>query len=64
MSQYLGISLRAERVTVAKQLVPQLLEILDHPIMDECQLTALIKMRMSILIGNPAMGSPPGMSDA
>ena len=63
MSQYLRISLRAERVTVAKQLVPQLLKILDHPVMDERQFTALIKMRMRILICNTAMGSPPGMSN-
>ena len=63
MSQYLGIGFRTERVTLTQQLVAQLLKILDHPIVDHCQLAALVKMRMRIVVGNFAVGSPPGMSD-
>ena len=63
MSQHLRIGLRTERVTLANKLIPQLLKILDHPVMDECQLPALIQMRMRIFVCNKAVGSPPGMSN-
>ena len=64
MSQHLRVGLRTEGVTLTDQLIPQLLKILDHPVMDERQFPALIEMRMRVFVRHPPVSGPPGMSDA
>src|SRR3984957_20180246 len=64
MSQHFGVGFRAEGMTLADQLVPQLLKILDDPVMNERQFPALIQMRMRIFVRNSPMSRPPGMSNA
>ena len=64
MSQHLRVGLRAKGMTLAEKLIPQLLKILDHPVMDERQFAALVEMRMRIFVCHQTMRRPPGMSDA
>ena len=50
--------------TVPQQRVFDLLVILDDAVVDEREFAALVKMRVSILIGRLAMRRPPGVADA
>ena len=64
MSQHLSVGLRSKGMTLTDELIPQLLEILDYPVMDERQFPALIEMRMGIFIGYLPMCRPSGVSNA
>jgi len=58
-----SVGLRAEGVALTDQLIPQLLKILDHPVMDDSELPALIEVRVRVLICHKAMRCPPGVPD-
>ena len=38
--------------------------VLDHSVVDERELAALVEVRMRVVIGDAAMGGPAGMGDA
>jgi hypothetical protein len=63
MRQNFSIGFGAEFVTLAQELFPKLLEILDHTIVDKRKLAALVQMRMGVLIRDTAVRGPPGVSD-
>ena len=63
MREHLGISVRGEFVsTFAHELLAQRGVILDHPVVDQRDLAALIKMRVSVFIRNFTVGSPAGVA--
>jgi len=64
MSQDLRVGLRSKGMTLTDELIPQLLKILDDPVMNERQFPALIEVRVGIFVGHLPVGRPPGVSDA
>ncbi len=49
---------------LANQLVTDRLVVLDHTVMDQCELAALIEMGMRISVSDASVCGPAGMSQA
>ena len=64
MSQYLRVRLRQKFVPLLLQLIPQLLVILNHPIVHQRHPPRLIKVWMSVLIGRLPMRRPARVTDS
>ncbi len=65
MGQHFGVRFGREMVlTLPQKRILDLRIILDHAIVDEGKFTALIEMRMRILIGRLAVGRPTRVTDA
>ena len=64
VSQHFSVRLRAEFVSRFDESGAKHLIILDDAVVDEGQLSGLVKMRMRVFVGGPAMGGPPRVADA
>src|SRR5439155_4673131 len=65
MREYFRIGLRRKFVvSVAEQLVLNLLIIFDHAVMHERQFSAGVEMRMCVLVGGFSVRRPARMADA
>ena len=63
VGQDLRIRLGFEMVPLGGELFLKRLVILDHAVVDQDKLAAFVKMRMRVLVGNPAVSGPAGMRD-
>ncbi len=62
MSDHLGVGLGREGGASGRELVSQLVEILDDAVVDDGDAVGRVRMRV-VLVG-PAMGRPAGVADA
>ena len=66
MRQHFGVRFGSEMVLTLPQISSSLIcaVVLDHAVVDERKFTALIEMRMRVLIGRLAVGRPTRVTDA
>jgi len=60
----LGVGLRRERVAAGFQLVPELAEVLDDPVVDHRDLPGAVLVRVGVEVVRPPVGCPAGMGEA
>ena len=60
----LRVGLRGEPVAARLQVVPELAEVLDDPVVDDGDVTAAILVGMGVEVVRPAMGGPAGVGEA
>ena len=63
VSEDLGIGLRTEQVPGLHQRRAERLVILDHAVVDECEPTGLVEVRVGVDVIGLAMGGPAGVTD-
>ena len=63
MRRDLGVGLAEERRTAGAQLVAQLGEVLDDPVVDERQSTVLAEVRVGVHVVGSTVGGPAGVPD-
>src|SRR5258707_15827156 len=61
VSQDFGIGFGAKLMFLSEQLVSERLEIFNHSIMDQSELSGLIHVGVSVFVRNRAMGRPASM---